>query len=505
MNDLTARPISFDVNRSQADMAQALVTAINNASFGVRATLAGNQVLLSGDRTVDLNSGVSGLVKRFQNQFDSGQLLAVNSGGNAFVEGQTFEIVDANGASRTVELDSGYILQVAPPKAFQIPAGGVADGAQFQVDDDGAGPRPAVTFEFTTNAAVSPSPVIPVPIAVGATVDEVGEAVVTALKTAINTGRLVGLNAVHLGGGVIELRGSTTATFNPMASGLLPLNYDASALDGETFVVADGVNTVTYEFDSDGVFVDLNLDLSPDNRLIVITGSETHLELAALITAALTADTQGTGALLTGIEPLDLGNGRIHLGGTTSHSLDTSGSTNLTQNGTPGATSGNVAARFVPHASFTANDMADSLAAAINQLTSPTFVTTAISSGNRVQLRGDKFIHLDSDLAGLSVSLQARFDSGPILTVSKPGAGFADGQTIHIRDDQNTTQSFEFERKATRAELNNTPVLVDPTATAISYTDDMSASEMAERIADAINRAVIAQPAFRVRATVVGA
>ena len=71
-----------------------------------------------------------------------------------------------------------------------------------------------------------------------------------------------------------------------MASGLLPLNYDASALDGETFVVADGVNTVTYEFDSDGVFVDLNLDLSPDNRLIVITGSETHLELAALITAA---------------------------------------------------------------------------------------------------------------------------------------------------------------------------------------------------------------------------
>ena len=135
--------------------------------------------------------------------------------------------------------------------------------------------------------------------------------------------------------------------------------------------------------------------------------------------------------------------------------------------------------------------MADSLAAAINQLTSPTFVTTAISSGNRVELRGTSSL-FGQRFSRVVSTLQARFDSGPILTVSKPGAGFADGQTIHIRDDQNTTQSFEFERKATRAELNNTPVLVDPTATAISYTDDMSASEMAERIADAINRAVIA-------------
>ena len=57
---------------------------------------------------------------------DSGQVLDVVSGGDSFVEGRTFQVVDdADPAhTETFEFDSGFILHVAPPLGVQVPKDG---------------------------------------------------------------------------------------------------------------------------------------------------------------------------------------------------------------------------------------------------------------------------------------------------------------------------------------------------------------------------------------------
>ena len=83
--------------------------------------------------------------------------------------------------------------------------------------------------------------------------------------------------------------------------------------DGETFVVSNGSNTVTFEFDKDDVF-------SGANFRIPFTSVSTQDEIAISIVEALQEANLG-------LSPVNLGRGRVHLGSTADHvlTLPTSG------------------------------------------------------------------------------------------------------------------------------------------------------------------------------------
>ena len=90
--------------------------------------------------------------------------------------------------------------------------------------------------------------------------------------------------------------------------------------DGNTFTVrriVTGVpaRTAVFEFDSDGVFIDNNLDKQPDNYLIKFKRTSTREELAALILEQLISAN-------IGLSPKDLGDGVVHLWSVEGHSVD---------------------------------------------------------------------------------------------------------------------------------------------------------------------------------------
>ena len=120
LNDAVSRPIPFNVNMSQAEMATALTNAINAArtagapGYQVFAQLAGNRIQLRGENSVDLTSNPSGLRKEYANRFDNGQVIEILGGGDLFVDGQTFEVVDSAGVTRTFEFDSTAAPGVQP-------------------------------------------------------------------------------------------------------------------------------------------------------------------------------------------------------------------------------------------------------------------------------------------------------------------------------------------------------------------------------------------------------
>ncbi|MGE3780348.1 MAG: hypothetical protein AB7F89_24375, partial [Pirellulaceae bacterium] len=119
VNDPVSIAIPVDDNLSQASMARSLVAAINQASFGIRASLAGNRVRLEGDLLVDLAGTAAGLSKDFQNGFDNGQVLDVVRGGDSFTDGDTFQITAA-GQTISFEFDEGLSLQLQANNAADI-------------------------------------------------------------------------------------------------------------------------------------------------------------------------------------------------------------------------------------------------------------------------------------------------------------------------------------------------------------------------------------------------
>jgi len=326
LNDPASIPVAFDVNTSQAQVGASVVAAINGSSFGVRAALAGNRVVLEGDAFVNLGDGVAGLAKDFQDRFDSGPLLAISRAGDSFAEGQTFSITDVNGVTQLFEFDAGATLNVPADLAATI-----ADMQTFTIEDGGGA---AVTFEL------------------------------------------------------------------------------------EDTLIGDGTTmpNVTIAYDS---------------------SVTTQQQLTNSIIAAIEAETAAGN--LSGIVPRDFGSGQIHLGSSIT-SIDTS-MTGLFTTGAAGAQlDGAIAVPFIPDGSFSSNEIARSIAVAVS---SAPFDVTALPISSEVRFDNDKF--LDVALDGIDVSLQGRFDAGPVLTVTKPGSGFDDSDTITIRDDRGVVRTFEFD------------------------------------------------------------
>ncbi|MCA9222704.1 MAG: hypothetical protein KDA71_20410, partial [Planctomycetales bacterium] len=96
---------AFTVN----DMALALAIAVNGAGIGVVATAAGNRVQFSGDRSIDLGTVAVGIEQTIQTRFDTGAVLLITGKGSggptAFVDGQTFTVVNDRGVAMLFEFD----------------------------------------------------------------------------------------------------------------------------------------------------------------------------------------------------------------------------------------------------------------------------------------------------------------------------------------------------------------------------------------------------------------
>ena len=93
--------------------------------------------------------------------------------------------------------------------------------------------------------------------------------------------------------------------------------------DGETFTVGDGVNSVTFEFDSD------NSLTNPSNTRIPFSEGLNDRDLAARTTEAINAAGLGFSAVATGA--------RVHLGSRDFHTLDTTAAPSLISGGVAGS------------------------------------------------------------------------------------------------------------------------------------------------------------------------
>ena len=341
---------------------------------------------LNADISVDAGSS-------FASATSVGLSIGVDQAGAGFVEGQTFTVTSDSGAEQVLEFDSGYLVQVPQTLMIELPETGAAaitDTERFIVTNGIV----SKVFEFDrtgtvngANVAISLLDTAGQPLSA----DELADTVIAAIDGVTPS---LGLSPSNLGEGRIYL-GSTAA--NSLDTALAPslaVSGIAGGLeDGDAFVFSDGASDHTFLFDAD------NSETSTATTTVVaFTAGQTHEEIAANIAAAI------AGAAL-GVTPVHLGDGLVHIGGRTNHTLDTSGANgNLTQSGTPGAQTADAAAVFfTPSSSFGASQVATAIATAINgaNIGVAANVQTPPLDDTRIALVGAAAVDIN-DLAGLS-------------------------------------------------------------------------------------------------------
>ncbi|MFV1964338.1 MAG: PPC domain-containing protein, partial [Pirellulaceae bacterium] len=208
------------------------------------------------------------------------------------------------------------------PTTINIPAAGgkgIADNETFSVRDGAT----TVLFEFDrdgSGSTVAGSTVIPF------LVDDTADAVATVVSGFLASAGL-GLNPLPLTGGVIETGAGANHVVDVSQSSLTRSVFIGGIGDAERFTIDDGTKTVTFEFDSDGVFLDVDGDRLPDNTLIPFTTRDTHLDLAnKVVSAIIAAD--------LGLDPIHIGDGNVNIGGT-NHVLNATRAPSLIVTGQP--------------------------------------------------------------------------------------------------------------------------------------------------------------------------
>ena len=198
---------------------------------------------------------------------------------------------------------------------------------------------------------------------------------------------------------------------------VVPAAGGSAITDGTTFLITRNGSTTpvttTFEFDRNGSF-------RPNNVVVRYETTDTADTIAAAIATAI----RNAGLNLT---PQAYEGGIVHVGGTTQMVLDVN-NTSLIQRGLPGVALGNVAVPFVPHVSFTAAQMAASIASAING--GALAGVTAEARENQVVVVGaDSILGIANvavgaikDLAGNRLQPN-RFDGSTVFTVFL-GSGF---------------------------------------------------------------------------------
>ena len=239
--------------------------------------------------------------------------------GDKLIDGYSFDAVDEFGNATTFEYDTGYVIDVPQTLALQIPSegggtGGVSEGDTITVEDTVS--EAIVTFELDSDGAVNVGNTA-VAFSTTSTQGEIADAVATELA---NAG--LNLNPAHPGSGLVHLGTDGSHTVTVTSSTITILGADVGVADGETFTVDDGTKVVTFEF-TESSFGATNV------VPVSFSLSMTHEQIADAIVTAI----NGTDV---GLSALNMGDGRVQLGGSINHIVDVSPA-NLTLTGQPGA------------------------------------------------------------------------------------------------------------------------------------------------------------------------
>ncbi|WP_419194790.1 tandem-95 repeat protein [Novipirellula herctigrandis] len=231
------------------------------------------------------------------NGYDRNVLVAPSA--SQVSDGDQITITDANGGDVVFEFETGYQLLVPETISLMVPIngtneGGVRDGGIFQIDD---GTHSSVVFEFnkpgdaklpgSVEVLLPDGPTPADPDALDAFLTEIATNIQAAIDAQVAAGSLD--VDTMLDGHAVIIGAETGAIVNTRGSGLvqdvrtLSLQVPAAGasfggvVDGDTFTINDGVETVTFEFNNAGGLNDAT------NVGISIVGNPNATQLAQLI------------------------------------------------------------------------------------------------------------------------------------------------------------------------------------------------------------------------------
>ena len=242
-------------------------------------------------------------------------------------DGQTFLVMDQTLAAPTFEFESGYSMYVPESLSIFIPeagadVGGIQDGERFTVSD---GLGQFTTFEFDMNVPPNTLPGnVRIDVSQAVTQDEVAGVVVDTINNAN-----IGMTAVYLGSGRIHLGAAARYQVDTTNTQITQSGLPGAITDGQSFTIDTGTRQVTYEFDSDGVWVDRDNNGVPDNVLITFTDADPYEVISDRMAAAVANSGLGLPAQHFGL-------GHVYIGGEVGTTLDASSTPRVRVEGQPG-------------------------------------------------------------------------------------------------------------------------------------------------------------------------
>ena len=409
--------------------------------------------------------------------------------------GQQLHSIDTSESTISTEGLPAYLIRaVAGIEINEASTFTISDGVEivptiFEFDRDGfvAAGNVAVTYTTADNALT----------------------VAGAIETAV-TGQGLALTLTDLGDGTLHVRGAAShaVDFTPVAlkpstldyAGQTPLTLSVPAAglgfeltpslviqvrdaaggglaDGETFEVADGTNTVLFEFDSTGVAV------NPNARIVTFALFDSGVDVAtairdaidqAVTDGALTGLTPTIGASAGGYIPIDLGAGILH-------SVDANASGLLQE----GAVSDGETFEVNDGANPAVTFEFDSDASVVETATLKAIDFQANQSANGIAnaivaaINGTALVGLEPKnltRGNIQVGGEGSVDATLTANLSEAGTagGVLDGKTFHLLDGTNIRR-FEFEADG-KATPGNIRIAYNVTSTAGEIADAMVAA-----------------------------
>ncbi|GIW94362.1 MAG: hypothetical protein KatS3mg110_2403 [Pirellulaceae bacterium] len=247
--------------------------------------------------------------------------VLVTPDGVSVSDGDQFDITDRQGVKVVFEYDSGYTIQIPKTLSVQVPAaggglGGITDGSTFSITRSGL----TTTFEFDSNNTLVDPTHVRVPFSVTDSADQIATTIANVVR---NAG--LGLSPKTLGNGVVHIGGTPAYSLDVGTTRLVKDGSPDAVVDGETFTITrPNFPLLRFEFDLDPAG-----DVQPGNIRVPFKLSDTHDDIARTLVEVI----RNAGL---GLNPITLGGGRLHVGGT-DHIIDTTGS-KLVTSGLPGVT-----------------------------------------------------------------------------------------------------------------------------------------------------------------------
>ena len=355
-------------------MPQTLAIQIPLAGGGAQGVADGDTIVVSKGTTkltLELDSNGVFTAGNVQVQFtaNSSQGEIADAIVAALKKNTTLGLVPVNAGAGLIQLggDGTQTVSVTSATITVLPGAvvsGVLDGQKFSIDDG----TKLVTFEFDTNQRVGTGNVA-VPFSLSYTPAQLAAAVLQTINAST-----LGVQTKDLGKGAVQVVGVRADSYYVLDATAVPAivvtgqagvrsafgikipttgaAVATSLADGQTFQILHGTTAVTFEFDSNG-------RSTLGNTVISFTKTTTPDDLANLLVGKI----RDAGL---GLSPFNAGFGRILLGGDATYSLKLTTSA-LQQLGQPGVAA--AVPVFVPDKTITAQQLAQTTAAAINAAT----------------------------------------------------------------------------------------------------------------------------------------